>query len=121
MTDPAGETEDIFAAARNVGERPAFFDDPAVDQLLSIVMAMSGELSVLYDRVDTLERLLDDKAVIARSEVETYVPADDVEAHRKQRRSDYIRRLLRIIREDGSSIVPHDKMEQYQQIKKGSG
>ncbi len=117
----ADETDEIFAAARKVGERPAFFDDPAVDQLLSIVMAMSGELSVLYDRVDTLERLLEDKAVVARDEVETYVPPTDVETERKQRRTDYIRRLLRIIREDGSSIVPHDDMNQYQQIKKNSG
>lgn len=45
----------------NRGKRPAFFDDPAIDQLMAIVMSMSAEMSVLYDRVDTIERLLDKK------------------------------------------------------------
>ena len=112
-------TEDnIWDSERNVGERPAFFDDPAVDQLLAIIMAMSGELSVLYDRVDTLERLLDSKQVVEREEIEGYQPPDAVEDERKQRRSAYIRRLLRIIREDAENIVPHDQMNRYAALQK---
>ena len=101
---------------RNVGERPAFFDDPAVDQLLAIIMAMSGELSVLYDRVDSLERLLDDKQVVGRDEVEAYRPNEAAEAERKTRRSEYIQRLFRIIREDAANLVPHDQMERYRAL-----
>lgn len=101
---------------RNVGERPTFFDDPAVDQLMAIIMAMSGELSVLYDRVDSLERLLDEKRVVGRDEVETYRPDEAVEAERKARRGEYIQRLFRIIREDGAHLVPNDHMTRYQAL-----
>lgn len=101
---------------RNVGERPTFFDDPAVDQLMAIVMAMSAELSVLYDRVDSLERLLDDKQVVGRDEVESYRPDESGEAQRKSRRDEYIKRIFRIVREDGAHLVPHDKMERYQAL-----
>ncbi len=101
---------------RNVGERPTFFDDPAVDQLMAIIMAMSAELSVLYDRVDSLERLLDDKQVVGRDEVEAYRPDDAVEAQRKARRTEYLNRLFRIVREDAAHLVPHDQMERYKAL-----
>jgi hypothetical protein len=101
---------------RNVGERPTFFDDPAVDQLMAIIMAMSGELSVLYDRVDSLERLLDEKEVVGRDEVDAYRPDEGGEAERRARRTEYIQRLFRIIREDGANLVPHDHMEHYRAL-----
>ena len=101
---------------RNVGERPTFFDDPAVDQLMAIIMAMSAELSVLYDRVDSLERLLDEKHVVDRDEVESYRPNEAIETERKARRNEYIQRLFRIVREDGAHLVPHDQMERYRAL-----
>jgi len=101
---------------RNVGERPTFFEDPAADQLMALFMAMSAELSTLYDRVDTLERLLGDKQVVSHDEVEAYRPDAEIEAQRKARREQYIRRLFRIIREDGDKLVPHDQMERYQAL-----
>lgn len=101
---------------RNVGERPAFFEDPAADQLMALFMAMSAELSVLYDRVDTLERMLDDSGVVSRERVEAYRPDLEVAAERQQRRQQYIQRLFRIIREDGANLVPHDKMEAYKAL-----
>ena len=39
------------------GRRPTYFDDPENDKLLAIVMALAGEVSVLRDRLDTVERL----------------------------------------------------------------
>ncbi|MEE8306314.1 MAG: hypothetical protein V3R81_03555 [Gammaproteobacteria bacterium] len=101
---------------RNVGERPTFFEDPAADQLLALFLAMSAELSTVYDRVDTLERLLGDKDVVSRDEVESYRPGTEVEQERKTRREQYIRRLFRVIREDGDNLVPHDKMQRYQAL-----
>jgi DNA-binding transcriptional ArsR family regulator len=41
------------------GERPYFFDDPNVDRVVSMVMGLAGEVAVLHDRLDTLERLLE--------------------------------------------------------------
>ena len=40
---------------RPKGHRPYYFDDPAIDQLHSAVLALAGELAVAFDRIDTLE------------------------------------------------------------------
>ena len=41
------------------GERPKFFDDPAIDQMMTFFLELMTEVSVLRERVDTVERLLD--------------------------------------------------------------
>ena len=39
------------------GRRPYFFDDPDIDKLLAMIMALVGEVSVMRERMDTHERL----------------------------------------------------------------
>ncbi len=43
------------------GKRPVYFEDPQVDKLLAMVIALTGEVSVLRERIDNLERLLETK------------------------------------------------------------
>ena len=47
----------LVNAAAN-GKRPYFFDNPDIDRLIAIVLAMAGELAVARERLDTVERLL---------------------------------------------------------------
>ena len=54
------------------GKRPQFFDDPAIDQVMTFFLEMMAEMSALRDRVDTIERLLDQKGSISRQDVEDY-------------------------------------------------
>jgi len=100
----------------NLGKRPVFFDDPATDQLIAIIMAMSAELSVLYDRVDTIERLLDKKGTLERNEIEKFRPDQKVEDQRNERRNEYISRIFRIIQEERMNLTPHDKMDEYKNL-----
>jgi hypothetical protein len=46
------------------GKRPVYFEDPQVDKLLAMVIALTGEVSVLRERLDTLERLLETKDIV---------------------------------------------------------
>jgi hypothetical protein len=62
------------AGAKAKGKRPQYFDDPATDRILSIVMAVAGEVAVLRERLDTVERLLEAKGSISRADIEAYVP-----------------------------------------------
>ena len=109
MSDP------IKITPVNRGQRPAFFDDPAIDQLMAVVMAMSAELSVVTDRVDTIERLLDTKGTLHRADIEAYRPDAAVHSERTERRNEYIARIFRVIRE-GGEIAPHDKLERYNAV-----
>ena len=79
------------------GKRPRYFSDPAIDKLHAIVMSLIGELSVTRDRLDALERVLDEKGTVSRDDLEAYVPDAAAEAERRERRAAYIARVMRII------------------------
>lgn len=82
------------------GKRPVYFDDPQIDKLLAMVMALTGEVSVLRERLDTVERLLEAKNIVSISELEAYQPDEQVEHERQQWRQEYIGRVLRVLQEE---------------------
>lgn len=78
------------------GKRSVFFDDPAIDQMMTFIIELSAEVSVVYDRLDTVERLLDEKGTISRDDIEAYRPGEKIEAERNQRREAYLKRVFRM-------------------------
>ena len=84
---------------RSKGPKPQFFRDPALDHLLAMVVALTGELSVAIERHDTLERLLDKGGVLKRSAIEAFRPDDTVETERFKTRDDLIGRVFHILHE----------------------
>ena len=82
------------------GKRPYFFDDPAVERVLAITMAVAGEVAVARERLDTLERLLEGKGVLSRDEVESFVPTEAQAEARQAWHAEYIARVLRIVHQE---------------------
>jgi hypothetical protein len=83
------------AGAKPKGRRPDFFEDPAVDRLLSLTMAVVGEVAVLRERLDTVERLLEAKGTISRADIEAYVPDRTAGDERGTLTKAYIARVMR--------------------------
>ena len=83
------------AGAKAKGRRPDFHEDPAIDRLLSLTMALVGEVSVLRERVDTVERLLEQKGSISRADIEVYVPDRAAGDERGIATRAYIARVMR--------------------------
>lgn len=99
-----------IAGNKPKGKRPYFFDDPAVERVLNITMAVSMELAVARERVDTLERLLEEKGILTREEIKNYTPANkEIETQRQQWHSEYISRILRVIQQSMEEIANPDK------------
>lgn len=98
-----------LAGKKAKGKRPRYFDDPATDRLLSIVMAVAGEVSVLKERLDTVERLLDAKGTISRADIETYRPDRDAGYERGLATREYIARILRGVQQDMEAIGEGEK------------
>ncbi len=92
------------AGAKAKGKRPAYFADPAVDRVLSIVMALAGEVSVLRERLDTIERLLDANGSISRDDIETYEPDHSAGAERGLATQAYIARIMRGVQQDMEAL-----------------
>ncbi|MDY7006580.1 MAG: hypothetical protein SWX82_22340 [Cyanobacteriota bacterium] len=79
------------------GKRPVYLDNTDNDKLLAIIMALAGEVSVLRERSDTIEKLLVAKGIISSEDIENYQPDAQVNEEREQWRTDYITRILRVI------------------------
>ncbi len=47
-----------------------FFEDPALDRAFGVVMALATEVYVLRDRLRALERVLDERGVIERADLD---------------------------------------------------
>ncbi len=82
------------------GKRPHFFGDADVDRLLAIVWAMAGELAVTRERLDTLERLLAERAVVQRPDIDAYRPDAEAARERGDWQMEYIARLLRVLQQE---------------------
>lgn len=82
------------------GKRPIYFDEPQLDKLLTVIVALTGEVSVLRERLDTVERILASKGILLPAEIEAYQPDEGVEQEREQWRTEYIARVLRVLQEE---------------------
>jgi hypothetical protein len=92
-------TSNISLPRRSKGKRPTFFADPSVDHLMTMILELSTELSVVYSRVDTLERFLEEAKVIDRAKLEAFQPNPAAEKDRAEWRALFLDRLFRTIRE----------------------
>lgn len=93
------------ANRRANGKRPQFLQDPAVERVLSITMAVAAELSVARERIDTLERLLAARGILAATDIERYVPTAQAQAERDAWGREYINRVLRIVDQDVQALA----------------
>lgn len=82
------------------GKRPVYLQNSEQDQLLAIALALAGEVSVLRERLDTMERIAQTKGLFTTAEIEAYQPDQQVEEEREQWRAEYIARVLRVLQED---------------------
>jgi len=99
-----------IASNKPKGKRPYFMNDPAVERVLNITMAVGMELAVARERIDTLERLLEAKGVLTRDEIENYKPnTKEIETQRQQWHSEYISRILRIVQQEMEELENPDK------------
>ncbi len=92
------------AGARPKGKRPQYFEDPAVERMMSILMAVVGEVSVMKDRLDTVERLLEAKGTISRADIEAYHPDRDAAYERALGTKEYIARVMRGVQQQFDAL-----------------
>ena len=79
------------------GRRPFFMRDPDVDRLLAIVTALTAEVSVVRERLDTAERLAALGLTATPANIEAYQPDPEVEAVRETMRAAMLDRVFRIL------------------------
>ena len=108
VTAPGAGTNKPRIARVAKGKRPQYFSDPAIDKLLWMTVSLMEELSVTRDRLDTVERLLERKKTLRRSDVENFAPDAAVAAERDSRRVAFIERVMRVVQAELEEMSRED-------------
>ena len=87
------------------GRKPAYFADPATDKLLQMVITLAGELSVVRDRLDLVERLATEAGAFDRGKLETMLLSEADKTERDASRADFVARVLRVLDQDLEEIT----------------
>lgn len=95
---PAQSPAAAFRLPRVPKGKPArFHRDPAIDQLFGIVAALTGELSVVAERLATLERVLERRGGLGPDDIERYEMDDAEAARRTEEREALIERTFQVL------------------------
>lgn len=95
--------------AKAKGKRPQYFDDPAIDKLVAMLLATIQELGVTRERLDTVERLLESKDVVSRADIDAYRPDAEAAEHRGLAQRELISRVMRIVEQERYAMEDTEK------------
>lgn len=79
------------------GRRPFFFSNSETDKLLAVIAALTGELAVVRQRLDTHERIAAQRGLFSKADIETYEPDLETTDERAMWRQEYLQRVFRIL------------------------
>jgi len=108
------ETSSLKPMIRSAkGKRPGFYETPALDQMMSMIMVLAGEVSVLADQVDLMQRAaatLDLDLTGAMKAVTLDQPALE---EREARRQAMLDRLFYLMRKEAAEAEASETSEGY--------
>lgn len=84
-------------SAKARGRRPGFAPDPNTDRLVSMLLALAGEVWVLRERLETVELLLQRAGAVAPGQVDAFKPDAATAEAREAARAAYLDRILWIL------------------------
>lgn len=96
MAENLKSPDQVQLPRQTLGKRPHFFDDPALDQMMTFLIELTTEVAVLRERQDTVERLLERDGKVTRASIEAFQPDAKTEAERVAWREAYLKRVLRM-------------------------
>ncbi len=99
--------------------RPAFHDQAAIDRLIGMVLALTGEVSVLRDRVTTLEALGQKSGWLAPDAVDGYVPSLPERQQRETAREQLLAHVTRPMRQEIEGLAASDYARDVEAIETG--
>jgi hypothetical protein len=114
--DATSVNDILMAGDKSKGGRPYFFDDPAVERVLNIAMAVATEVAVVRERMDTIERLLEAKGVLSQKEIEAFIPTDEQAEERQLWHARFAARIMRIVQQEVDAIAKPENNKPMRQI-----
>ena len=97
MSAVSSDSDTVSLKRKAKGKRPFYFSDSDIDKLLTMVMALAGELSVTRDRLDTVERIAASKNLFSEEDIENFELNSDALEARAARHQILFREITRVI------------------------
>ena len=82
------------------GPRPNFFDDPAMDRVWDVLVALTTELAVTRTRLDSLERVLAEYDCVPTDAVEQWQADEATAMAQAQAQQELLMRVFRGLAQD---------------------
>lgn len=92
----AERVEDVRLPRIAKGKRSHFYEDPDVDRMMTFMLELMAEFASMHERLDTVERLLQEKGSVSQDDIENYAPGAEVEAERSAWNQAFIKRVMRL-------------------------
>ncbi|HRE42489.1 MAG TPA: hypothetical protein PKY87_00795 [Terricaulis sp.] len=99
------------AAAASSGPRPHFLESADCDRLLSMLLAVASQLSAVNERLDTLEKVLENNGLLGRDALAAYQPDDAVQAERLEWDQAFVTRMFRVLSYELDALKASDQQQ----------
>ena len=97
-----------LAGKKSKGRRPYFLDTD-IERLTNIVLVLAQELSVVRERADTLERLLEASGVVTTAQIEAFTPTKAQAEERGAWTQEYLARVFRVLQQEREAATLVDE------------
>ena len=95
------------------GKRPSFYDDGSLDQMMSLIMVLAGEISVLADGLDATHRVLAMHGIDAALEIAALELGDEALQERESRRQAMLERMFYLARKEAAEASAGETTDAY--------
>lgn len=94
-----------LAGAKSKGKRPWFLENPDIERVMNINLALIQEVAVMHERMDTIERLLARGETVSKASIDGFTPTKEEADDRGLWMQEYLARLFRILQQDREAIA----------------
>ena len=98
------------------GKRPEFYETPGLDYLMQMVMVLSQELSATRDRLDTIERLAEEKGLYTQADIEAFQPDQEALEFRESNRQQFLSNFFSVITQEAAEVANQDTNARFKEV-----
>lgn len=110
-------TDEIAPMVRSAkGKRPSFYDTPGLDQMMSMILVLAGEVSVLGDQIDLMQRVAAEKGLDLSGGMKTIQLDQAALEEREARRQALLDRLFYLMRKEAAEAEAQETSEGYTKV-----
>jgi hypothetical protein len=95
------------------GKRPGFYETPVLDQMMSMIMVLAGEVSVLGDQIDLMQRAAATTGLDLAGAMRGLTLDQTALEEREARRQALLERLFYLMRKEAAEAEAAETAEGY--------